>query len=84
MEFTSNALAALGKVGGPRCCKRDAFLAFEEVVKFINDNYSVELTTPKITCGFSKRNEQCIKGGCPYYAMKKYNFLNLDEIGETV
>ena len=26
MEFTSKALGSLAKVGGPRCCKRDAFL----------------------------------------------------------
>ena len=27
MEFTSNALSSLAKVGGPRCCKRNAFEA---------------------------------------------------------
>lgn len=43
MEFTSKALSALAEVGGPRCCKRDAFLAFEEAIKFVNENYDVKL-----------------------------------------
>jgi len=71
MEFTSKALGELARVNGPRCCKRDAFLAFEEAIKFINENYSVELTTQRVTCGFSKRNDQCIKGRCPFYVKKK-------------
>lgn len=33
MEFTSAALNSLSKVGGPRCCKRDAFLSFQIDVK---------------------------------------------------
>ena len=30
MEFTSKALWSLSEVGGPRCCKRDAFLSFSK------------------------------------------------------
>ena len=39
MEFTSKALSSLSKVGGPRCCKRDAYLSFQNAIKFINENY---------------------------------------------
>ena len=40
MEFTSNALKGLSQLGGPRCCKRDAFISFQEAVR-----YNVEAMT---------------------------------------
>ena len=66
MEFTSNALKSLSQVGGPRCCKRDVFLSFQEAIKYINENYDVELQNDKFECFFSEKNEQCIKSGCPF------------------
>ena len=70
MRFTSAALSALADVGGPRCCKRDAYLAFLKAVDFINARYDVELEKSDIKCGFSKNNQQCIKGRCPFYKKK--------------
>ena len=67
MEFTSSALYSLSQVGGPRCCKRDAFLSFQKAIEFINKNYAVELKSDKIECSFSEKNEQCIRGKCPFY-----------------
>ena len=74
MEFTSSALYKVSQVGGPRCCKRDAFLSFQEAIKYINDNYDVEL---KIECSFSDKNEQCFKERCPFYrnTKKKVAFI---------
>lgn len=66
MLFTSSALQRLAEIGGPRCCKRDAFLSFEEAVKFINENYDVKLEASNITCDFHERNEQCIGKRCPF------------------
>lgn len=66
MAYTSEALAALGETGGPRCCKRDAMLAFEVAVKYINAHYDVSLEYERQTCGFSERNVQCIKEKCPF------------------
>ena len=71
MEFTSNALHSLSQIGGPRCCKRDAFLCFREASTFINQNYDVELERENIECSFSQQNQQCIKGKCPFYHKKK-------------
>ena len=71
MEFTSKALYSLSKTGGPRCCKRDAFLSFHQAIEFINDNYDVELESDSIECLFNEKNEQCIKEKCPFY---KKNF----------
>ena len=67
MEFTSKALGRLSEVGGPRCCKRDAFLAFQKVIEFINENYEVKLDENTIECIYSQMNEQCIKERCPFY-----------------
>ena len=75
MEFTSNALCNLAKVGGPRCCKRNAFLSFQKAIEYVNENYGVELQNDKIECCFSEKNEQCIKGRCPFYKKKKVAFI---------
>ena len=67
MTFTSNALAGLAKIGGPRCCKRDAFISFQKVIEHINENYDVKLESSDIVCYFNEQNEQCIKEKCPFY-----------------
>lgn len=67
MEFTSKALHSLSQVGGPRCCKRDAFLSFQQAILYINENYDVELEDGNIECCFREKNEQCIKERCPFY-----------------
>lgn len=71
MEFTSKALQRLAQVGGPRCCKRDAFLSFQEAIQYVNESYNVELQHQKTECVFSEKNEQCIKERCPFYKKTK-------------
>jgi len=71
MEFTSKVLCSLSKVGGPRCCKRDAFLSFQKAIEHINENYNVKLESSRIECSFSEKNEQCIKERCPFYKKTK-------------
>ncbi len=66
MSATSNAVQAMGELGGPRCCKRDGFIALTEAIKYINENYEVQLPLTDIKCGFFGRNDQCIKSRCPY------------------
>lgn len=71
MEFTSKALHCLSEVGGPRCCKRDAFLAFQSAIEFANENYDVTLEDGEIACFYSAKNAQCIKERCPFYRISK-------------
>ncbi len=71
MEFTSKALFSLSQVGGPRCCKRDAFLAFQKAIEYVNENYNVKLESSRIECSFSEKNEQCISNKCPFYKKTK-------------
>lgn len=68
MAFTSDALRSLSEIGGPRCCKRNALLSFQRAVEYINNNYHVKMETDKTECFFSEKNEQCIKGRCPFFA----------------
>ena len=65
-KMTSVALGAIGEVGGPRCCKRDSYLAIIEAVKFVQENFGVEMELDKIKCTHSALNNQCIKERCPF------------------
>ncbi|MGN0514105.1 MAG: DUF5714 domain-containing protein [Lachnospiraceae bacterium] len=61
MQFTSNAIGELGKINGPRCCKRDAMIAFKNGIEYVNEHYDVTLEQEHLKCEYSGRNEQCIK-----------------------
>ena len=69
MKFTSEAIAELGRINGPRCCKRDAMIAFKKGIEYINEHYSVALEYEEQKCEFSDQNRQCIKEKCPFYGM---------------
>lgn len=67
MAYTSAAVGELGQINGPRCCKRDAMIAFKNAIAYINSHYEVNITYEKQACEFSHLNEQCIHERCPFY-----------------
>lgn len=67
MRLTSRVLAALSEIGGPRCCKRNGFLALSTAVQFVKEHYGVELELAPIRCDFSPKNKQCIGMRCPFF-----------------
>lgn len=67
MQYTAAAVGELGNINGPRCCKRDAMIAFKNGVEYINSHYNVGLKYEKMTCQYSEQNRQCIKERCPFY-----------------
>ena len=69
MQYTSDAVKELGLINGPRCCKRDAMVAFKHGIEYINSHYNVKLENEELTCDFSPMNSQCIKERCPYYTL---------------
>ncbi len=73
MEFTSEVLSQMSKIGGARCCKRNAFLSLSYGVKFVKEKYGIEMETSDIICEFSQKNKQCLGNGCPFYFAKKSN-----------
>lgn len=68
MECTSQAIARTGIINGPRCCKRDGYIALDTAIDYINCHYDVKLEKTEIKCGFSKKNQQCIGNKCPYHS----------------
>ena len=66
MQFTSKAIGELGTINGPRCCKRDAMIAFKNGIDYVNAHYGVTLQYEQMQCGFKDFNEQCIKERCPF------------------
>lgn len=65
--MTSDSLRAIGTVGGPRCCKRNSYLAIEEAVRFAKEKLGVEMELSPIRCRHSHQNNQCIGNRCPFH-----------------
>lgn len=68
-RITARALFSIAEHGGPRCCKRDTYLALAEAVA------EVETFTPGVAwtastprCEHSERNRQCLGERCPFHA----------------
>ena len=57
--MTSKALYKIAMAGGPRCCKRDTYIAIEEAIYFTKENFDTELSVVhKIVCDFSSLNKE--------------------------
>ena len=68
---TGRSLITIAEQGGPRCCKRNSFLAIREATKFVRENFKVILpTSTNIKCDFNHLNKECIKEKCPFYVGK--------------
>ncbi len=65
--MTSRALGAIGAVGGPRCCKRDSFLAVQAAAEFCREKLGVDMDCSVPTCPHSHRNAQCLQSRCPFH-----------------
>ncbi len=69
LSFTSNCLARMAKIGGPRCCKRNAFLVLEEAVAHVKSRFGIDLKIEEpIVCHYSPKNPDCKKRACPFFA----------------
>ena len=68
MEYTSSVIQEMSEIGGPRCCKRNAFLSILAAVEFVKRKYGVNLESNEVKCEFSSFNSQCLKKRCPFYA----------------
>lgn len=70
MEYTSLVINEMSKIGGPRCCKRNAFLSLSIAVKFLKDKYNIIMDLDDITCEYNSKNQQCIGLKCPFHMNK--------------
>ncbi len=66
-RMTADALGAIGTIGGPRCCKRDAYLAITRAVAFAAQHLGVQMELAPFKCVHSAQNNQCIGSRCPFF-----------------
>ncbi len=64
--MTAGALGAIASAGGPRCCKRNSYIAIIKAVEFAKAYLGVEMELGKIKCIHSAQNNQCIGARCPF------------------
>ena len=66
--MTAISLARIAEFGGPRCCKRDSFIAIIEAAKFSAEYLRVSLDAgPEIKCRFNQFCRECTQQECPFY-----------------
>ena len=44
----------VSEIGGPRCCKRNGFLAIKTAAEFVSKTYGIDLECDNFSCDFSK------------------------------
>jgi hypothetical protein len=69
--ITAKSLLGIANHGGPRCCKRNTYLAINEAITFVQQNFQVKMKRKTdFHCEFTAFNQECLKQQCPYYAKK--------------
>lgn len=66
-QMTAKALDSIGKNGGPRCCKRDAYLSVLAAVDFTAEHLHIHMEKTDPVCTRSGQNNQCIGKRCPFF-----------------
>ena len=69
-QMTAKALDSIGKHGGPRCCKRDSYLAVLAAIDFAAAHLGVQMEKTIPICTRSHQNNQCIGTRCPFFGGK--------------
>ena len=70
-RMTAKALESIGRIGGPRCCKRDSYLAVLAAVDFMSEHLNIHMEKSLPVCTRSGQNNQCIGTRCPFIGGKK-------------
>ena len=65
-RMTAEALNRIGSIGGPRCCKRDSYLAILAAVDFVRENFGITMKKADVVCTHWRQNNQCIGKRCPF------------------
>lgn len=67
-EMTSQSLHAIATHGGPRCCKRDSYLALETAADFTAMHFGMQLEMPQqIICHHGGQNHECRGTACLFH-----------------
>jgi len=65
--MTGKSLITIANHGGPRCCKRDVYLALSDAVDFVNEKFNVRLESSPVVCQFWENNRECHGAACPFF-----------------
>ncbi|MCL1803058.1 MAG: DUF5714 domain-containing protein [Eubacteriaceae bacterium] len=66
--MTSECLKSIARPGGPRCCKRNGFLAIQTAVSFIAEHLNIKMELAEnMECHYSQSNTECLKDRCPFF-----------------
>lgn len=69
--MTARSLALIAEHGGPRCCKRNTYLAIQSTSDFMRERFGLRFESPDhFICGFSALNNECLQLGCPFFAQQ--------------
>ncbi len=69
--MTADSLRTIAHAGGPRCCKRNSFLAILEAARFVKEHFGteMEMDSEPIKCEFHQMNKECTKHECRFYPL---------------
>jgi hypothetical protein len=66
--MTAACLTAIGEAGGPRCCKRDTFLALLTAREFLNRHLAAGIPEGlQPVCTFAGNNRECLGRECRFF-----------------
>lgn len=65
--MTAHSLMSIGKVGGPRCCKRNSYISIKTAIIYIEETKGIKMESSPITCSTYLKNNQCIGKRCPFH-----------------
>jgi hypothetical protein len=65
--MTAEILAVYARLGGPRCCKRNTWLATLSAARFARQRLDTPLRARGARCEFSARNPDCHTQACPFH-----------------
>ncbi len=67
--MTARSLYSIAESGGPRCCKRDSFLAIQEALRFVKEHFQTHMASGRdsLKCEFYPMNKECKKADCRFY-----------------
>jgi hypothetical protein len=67
-RITAESLMNIADHGGPRCCKRDTYLALLTTGSFVKQHFAIDFHLAEdIRCGFHELNKECLYSDCPFY-----------------
>lgn len=68
---TGRALTVIGRLGGPRCCKRTTWLALLTGIRVAREALGVQLSGRGPACEWSELNGECLGEPCPFHPARR-------------